>query len=222
MVYIFCCLKFQQGHTPAYYREHPQDIRHRTVQSRKPPPLPSKLIKSDPDSATSPSKYSPTGQVSDVALSANAKNARPDSSDNASESTIERGAKKKRKKFTKKKKQSNASGSAPTGGGTNNNEVFASKTPTSASGAPPGGAPPPPPTHGIAIAKSKQLEAENLFKSEKKVWQTENRDRLNLDIQKFVHKSKGSFALDDIKHAMDNAKILQRSESQSEDPREER
>ena len=43
-----------------------------------------------------------------------------------------------------------------------------------------------------------------------------------MDIQKFVHKSKGSFALDDIKHAMDNAKILQRSESQSEDPREER
>jgi hypothetical protein len=48
----------QQGHSPSYYRDHPQDIRHRTVQSRKPPPVATHLIKGDPDSATSPSKYS--------------------------------------------------------------------------------------------------------------------------------------------------------------------
>ncbi len=47
----------QQGHSPAFYRDHPQDIRHRTVQSRRPPPVTSHLIKGDPDSATSPSKY---------------------------------------------------------------------------------------------------------------------------------------------------------------------
>lgn len=47
----------QQGHSPSYYRDHPQDIRHRTVQSRRPPPLTSHLVKGDPDSATSPSKY---------------------------------------------------------------------------------------------------------------------------------------------------------------------
>jgi len=40
-----------------FYRDHPQDIRHRTVQSRKPPPMSTHLIKGDPDSATSPSKY---------------------------------------------------------------------------------------------------------------------------------------------------------------------
>ena len=42
---------------PAYYRDHPQDVRHRTVQSRKPPPMATRLIKADPDSATSPSKF---------------------------------------------------------------------------------------------------------------------------------------------------------------------
>ena len=46
----------QQGHSPSYYRDHPQDIRHRTVQSRRPPPPQTHLIKGDPDSATSPSK----------------------------------------------------------------------------------------------------------------------------------------------------------------------
>ena len=48
---------FQQGHSAAFYRDHPQDIRHRTIQSRKPPPLSTHLMKGDPDSATSPSKY---------------------------------------------------------------------------------------------------------------------------------------------------------------------
>ena len=80
------------------------------------------------------------------------------------------------------------------------------------------GGPPPPPTHGVVIAKAKQIEAEKLFKSEQKTWQTEKRDHLNLDIQKFVHKSKSNFLIEDIKHAMDNAKILQRSESMSHDP----
>ncbi len=47
----------QQGHSPSFYRDHPQDIRHRTVQSRRPPPTTTHLIKGDPDSATSPSKY---------------------------------------------------------------------------------------------------------------------------------------------------------------------
>ena len=47
----------QQGHSAAFYRDHPQDIRHRTIQSRKPPPLSTHLMKGDPDSATSPSKY---------------------------------------------------------------------------------------------------------------------------------------------------------------------
>ena len=49
--------RFQQGHSAAFYRDHPQDIRHRTIQSRKPPPLSTHLMKGDPDSATSPSKY---------------------------------------------------------------------------------------------------------------------------------------------------------------------
>ena len=46
------CLPLQQGHSPSYYRDHPQDIRHRTVQSRRPPPPQTHLIKGDPDSAT--------------------------------------------------------------------------------------------------------------------------------------------------------------------------
>ena len=61
----------QQGHSPSYYRDHPQDIRHRTVQSRRPPPTSTALIKGDPDSATSPSKYESGGQqlpLPDVAL----------------------------------------------------------------------------------------------------------------------------------------------------------
>ena len=51
-----------------YYRDHPQDIRHRTVQSRKPPPVATHLIRGDPDSATSPSKY--RTDLPDVALTA--------------------------------------------------------------------------------------------------------------------------------------------------------
>lgn len=61
--FFFHC-PLQQGHSPAYYRDHPQDIRHRTVQSRRPPPVTTHLIKGDPDSATSPSKY--INQLPDV------------------------------------------------------------------------------------------------------------------------------------------------------------
>ena len=68
-------LPFQQGHSPSFYRDHPQDIRHRTVQSRRPPPISTHLIKGDPDSATSPSKYAPAtdnknlrAQLPDVAM----------------------------------------------------------------------------------------------------------------------------------------------------------
>ncbi|XP_071748221.1 uncharacterized protein [Lepeophtheirus salmonis] len=43
-----------QGHSAYYYQDHPQDIRHRTIQSRKPQPIGTHLIKGDPDSATSP------------------------------------------------------------------------------------------------------------------------------------------------------------------------
>ncbi|TRY79118.1 hypothetical protein TCAL_09905 [Tigriopus californicus] len=59
-----------QGHSPSYYKEHPQDIRHRTVQSRRPAPQSTHLIKGDPDSATSPSKYlpDPPHPLPDVAL----------------------------------------------------------------------------------------------------------------------------------------------------------
>ena len=64
---------FQQGHTPAYYRDHPQDVRHRTVQSRKPPPMATRLIKADPDSATSPSKYS-NNKLQSISLVITAKN----------------------------------------------------------------------------------------------------------------------------------------------------
>ena len=41
-----------------YYKDNPKDIRNRTVGSRKPPPTTTHLLKGDPDSATSPSKYS--------------------------------------------------------------------------------------------------------------------------------------------------------------------
>lgn len=60
----------QQGHSPSYYKDHPQDIRHRTVQSRRPAPQSTHLIKGDPDSATSPSKYlpDPPHPLPDVAL----------------------------------------------------------------------------------------------------------------------------------------------------------
>ena len=51
-----------------FYRDHPQDIRHRTVQSRKPPPMTTHLIRGDPDSATSPSKY--RSDLPDVAQTA--------------------------------------------------------------------------------------------------------------------------------------------------------
>ena len=206
--------KLQQGHTPAYYRDHPQDIRHRTVQSRKPPPLPSKLIKSDPDSATSPSKYSP-GSKDSATLSANQKNALPDSSDNGSEAGT--GSKRKVLRKKKKKKHSNApdSASSQQGPPTPNQRT---KSVSGGAGAAGGGGPPPPPTHGVLIAKAKQQEAEILFKSDRKEWETEKRDHLNLSINKLVHKSKSNFLLQDIKHAMDTAKILERSESMSHDP----
>lgn len=180
----------QQGHTPAYYRDHPQDIRHRTVQSRKPPPLPTKLIKADPDSATSPSKY-PQGQVPDNALSAN----QADSSD--SESTDHRAKKKPARspkgKLKKLKKKAQPAAQEP-------------KTPSS---------PVRRGSEATVISKQAQEQAEREFQSSKKVW-SQNRDLLNRDIQKFIHKSKTKFAVDDIKHAMDNARILHRAESVSE------
>ena len=43
-----------------YYRDNPTAIRTRTVASRKPPPTTTHLLKGDPDSATSPSKYRPS------------------------------------------------------------------------------------------------------------------------------------------------------------------
>ena len=181
------------------------------MQSRKPPPLPSKLIKSDPDSATSPSKYSP-GSKDSATLSANQKNALPDSSDNGSEAGS--GTKRKVLRKKKKKKHSNAPDSASSQQDPNQR----TKSVSGGAGAAGGGGPPPPPTHGVLIAKAKQQEAENLFKSDKKVWETEKRDHLNLEINKLVHKSKSNFLIQDIKHAMDTAKILQRSESMSHDP----
>ena len=178
------------------------------MQSRKPPPLPSKLIKSDPDSATSPSKYSP-GSKDSATLSANQKSALPDSSDNGSEAGS--GTKRKVLRKKKKKKHSNAPDSASSQQGPN-------QTFSGGAGAAGRDGPPPPPTHGVLIAKNKQQEAEALFKSEKKIWETDKRDHLNLEINKLVHKSKSNFLIQDIKHAMDTAKILQRSESMSHDP----
>lgn len=165
----------QQGHTPAYYRDHPQDIRHRTVQSRKPPPLPSKLIKSDPDSATSPSKYE--GRE----LSGN------DSSDSEAPKRNRPARKPK-----KKKKTSETTPATP-----NQNAPSAQHS-------------------GIVISKQAQEQAERELANNKKVW-SQNRDLLNRDIQKFLHKSKTKFAIDEVKHAMDNAKILHRAESVSDD-----
>lgn len=176
----------QQGHTPAYYRDHPQDIRHRTVQSRKPPPLPTKLIKADPDSATSPSKY-PQGQVPDNALSAN----HADSSD--SESTDHRAKKKKLPKLKKKKASQPAA----------QDKQQPPKSPDRRG------------SEATVITKQAQELAEREFQSSKKVW-SQNRDLLNRDIQKFIHKSKAKFGVDDVKHAMDNARILHRAESVSE------
>ena len=40
-----------------YYKDNPKHIRTRTVGSRKPAPSSTHLLKGDPDSATSPSKY---------------------------------------------------------------------------------------------------------------------------------------------------------------------
>ena len=47
----------QQGRSPMYYKDNPKHIRTRTVGSRKPAPTSTHLLKGDPDSATSPSKY---------------------------------------------------------------------------------------------------------------------------------------------------------------------
>ena len=182
------------------------------MQSRKPPPLPSKLIKSDPDSATSPSKYSP-GDKDSATLSANQKNALPDSSDNGSEAGTGTKRKVLRKKAKKKKGKSNAPDSASSQQGPNQR----TKSVSGGAGASGAGGPPPPPTHGVLIAKDKQQEAESLFKSDK-LFVPNKRDHLNLEINKLVHKSKGNFLIQDIKHAMDTAKILQRSESMSHDP----
>ena len=65
----------------------------------------------------------------------------------------------------------------------------------------------------IVISKKAQEQAEAELKSNKKAW-TSNRDLLNTDIQKFINKSKASFAVDDIKHAMDNARIISRADEE--------
>lgn len=163
---LTCHYDLQQGHTPAYYRDHPQDIRHRTVQSRKPPPLQTKLMRADPDSATSPSKYSDDEQ------------AEPQSP-----------GPKKSKKSTKRPKTNERPDSEQ------------------------GGAVSP---GGIVIAKNKQAKAEEVFKSKLTV----NRDLLNTDIKKFLHKSKAKFNVDEVKYAMDQARIIRASESEDHETRE--
>ena len=167
----------QQGHSPSYYRDHPQDIRHRTVQSRKPPPLQTNLMRADPDSATSPSKYSDA-----------------DESAEQEQSPSKKKSSKKKSKGQSKRPQTN-------------------ERPDQGQPPPPGGATSP---GGIIINKNKQETAEKVFQSKLTV----NRDLLNTDIKKFLHKSKTNFNVDEVKYAMDQARIIRASESEDHDTRE--
>ncbi len=159
------------------------------MQSRKPPPLPSKLIKSDPDSATSPSKYSGSSPVPDPALSAN-----QDSSDSNVASAADQNAKRKLLRKKKKRKAATTTESSSANAPASKNAANSEEQ------------------HGFVISKQAQEQAERELLSNKKVW-SQNRDLLNRDIQKFLHKSKANFAVDDVKHAMDQARIIARTES---------
>ena len=131
-------------------------------------------MRADPDSATSPSKYSDD-----------------ESADETAKKGAQTGSPKRKggKKSTKKNsatKQSN------------------SEQPEKSSPSP----------GGIVINKSKQEDADKVFQNKLTV----NRDLLNTDIKKFLHKSKTNFNVDEVKYAMDQARIIRASES--EDPRE--
>ena len=130
-------------------------------------------MRADPDSATSPSKYSDDESADETAKKAQ-----------TSGSPKRKGGKKSTKK-TSATKQS-------------------SEQPEKSSPSP----------GGIVINKSKQEDADKVFQSKLTV----NRDLLNTDIKKFLHKSKTNFNVDEVKYAMDQARIIRASES--EDPRE--
>jgi len=73
--------------------------------------------------------------------------------------------------------------------------------------------PPPLSPGGKTLSKKDLDEAEKvLMKSQAAI----HRGIINKDIQTFLHKSKSNFHIADVKHAMDNARIIARSESTSE------
>ena len=127
-------------------------------------------MRADPDSATSPSKYSDDESADD----------KPTNS-----------PKRRAKKSKGKKSEQSDHGQPSSAPGTTS----------------PG---------GLVIAKNKQETAEKVFQSKLTV----NRDLLNTDIKKFLHKSKANFNVSEVKYAMDQARIIRASES--EDPREAR
>lgn len=133
-------------------------------------------MRADPDSATSPSKYSDA-----------------DESAEQEQSPSKKKSSKKKSKGQSKRPQTNErpdQGQPPPGGATS-----------------PG---------GIIINKNKQETAEKVFQSKLTV----NRDLLNTDIKKFLHKSKTNFNVDEVKYAMDQARIIRASESEDHDTRE--
>ena len=126
-------------------------------------------MRADPDSATSPSKYSDDEQ-------AEPQSPGPKKSKKSSKST--------------KRPKTNERPDSEQGGATS-----------------PG---------GIVIGKDKQAKAEEVFK--KKL--TVNRDLLNTDIKKFIHKSKTKLSVDEVKYAMDQCRIIRASESEDHETRE--
>ena len=186
-------VNFQQGRTPLFYRDHPQDIRHRTVQSRKPPPQSTHLIRGDPDSATSPSKY--RSDLPDVALAAaegqqsffsdipadfaplvsvgSADASRPFRTLSTTESEPEVEASKplsvqKKKQQKKKRKSSQSNSKEPRENGT-----ASTATPSMVS-----------------------------------FLQTKDKNVSHIQIESFIHKSKVKYSVDEIRTAIENAKSI--------------
>jgi hypothetical protein len=188
----------QQGHTPAYYRDHPQDIRHRTVNSRKPPPLATRLMKADPDSATSPSKYiqgqgQDQGQgqsLPDVAAQATRAASFNQSTDSENESLPATRRKKPRKKKQIKQEQEQQ-------------EQQVQQRPRHLSE-----------TAGESARIVLSATTTNIDNKVKNSGSSDNR-LINKDIQTFLHRSKsGAFNVEDVKHAMDTARIIGRSDDE--------
>lgn len=161
-----------------FYRDHPQDIRHRTVQSRKPPPMSTHLIKGDPDSATSPSKYrkevgTVEGEVNiadipaDFAPYDTTDDQKPfrtlSTTDSEVEAAVQKPAAQPRRKIKKKKKKSEMGS-----GGTGPDETSALMS----------------------------------------FLQTKDKTVSHANIENFIHKSKTKYSVNEVRTAIENARNL--------------